>query len=95
MDVNDILEKYKNKIMSPGGEVYLNRSESLDFIAQCEKYEISIWGIDVVKVTKEKTISPLDKTIVYRDQIDVYSSAKGFVRSQMNDEWNYAIFVVD
>ena len=68
INVDSILEKYKNKIVSPGGEVYLNCLDSLDFIEQCQKYKIPILGIDVVKVTEKVTMSPLDKTIVYRDQ---------------------------
>lgn len=94
MNLEDIVKRYKDKIVSPGGEVYLNLTDGLDFIGQCEKYNIPIWGIDVVKVTKEGVLSPLDKTIVYDDQIDVYSSAKAFVESQMDEVWNYAIFVV-
>jgi hypothetical protein len=94
INVDSILEKYKNKIVSPGGEVYLNRLDSLDFIEQCKKYEIPIFGIDVVKITEEVTMSPLDKTITYHDQEDVYESTKKFVGDQMNAEWNYAIIVI-
>jgi len=95
MNANEILEKYEPRIVSPGGEIYINYSDSLDFIAQCEKYKIPILGIDIVKVTNLKTVSSLDKTIEYHDQVDVYLSAKSFIESQMDTEWNYAIFVVD
>jgi len=88
-----LLKRYEQKIVSPGGEVYLNKNDSMNFIGLCEEYEIPIYGIDIVKVTKTSTESPLDKTIVYRDQKEVYISALAFIKDQMNYEWNYAIIV--
>lgn len=95
MSTNHLLKKHKNKILSPGGEIYLNHFDSLDFIDQCGELKIPIYGIDIVKKTKFATISPLDKTIVYHDQIGVYASARKFIKDQMNTKWNYAIFIVE
>ncbi len=93
MKVDDILKMYKNKIVSPGGEVYLNLTDSLDFIMQCEKNRVPIWGIDIVSITERGTLSLLDKTIVYCDQESVYSCSLNFLKTQMDDEWNYATIV--
>jgi hypothetical protein len=95
MNADKILQKYENRIVSPGGEVYLNCHDSLNFIVQCESHKIPIYGIDIVKITPLETVSPLDKTIEYHDQYRVYECSTKFVKDQMDDEWNYAIFVVD
>ena len=93
VNVEVLLEKYKNKEVFPGGEVYLNRPDSLNFIRECEKYHVPIWGIDIVKITKQAVVSSLDKTIVYDDQEAVYSCSLHFLETQMDDEWNYATIV--
>ncbi len=93
MKAKKFLEGYPARRVSPGGGVYLNCVDSINFILQCKKHKIPIWGIDIVKVAEKTIMSPLDKTIAYRDQKEVYVSALEFVRDQMDDEWNYATIV--
>ena len=94
MKAQEIFEKYNNKKVRPGGEIYINRDDSLDFIMKCEKFLIPIYRIEIVKLTHDKTQSSLNKIIDYDDQQDVYKSAANFIEDQVDEEWNYATFVV-
>lgn len=89
----NIFRYYRNKIVFPGGEVYLDCFDSLDFISRCNMLKIPIYRIEIVKITKNTTVSSLEKIIDYDDQREVYCSAEEFIRDQMDDEWNYATIV--
>jgi hypothetical protein len=93
MDVYTILQMYKKKRVSWGGEIFLNFDDSIDFVSKCQKNNIPINRIEIVQVTDSKTISSLEKIIDYDDQYDVYSSAVKFLNANMDKTWNYASFV--
>ena len=95
VDADTMLKAYKNKIVFPGGEIYLNNSDSLDFVSKCEEYKISIFRIEILKITKSETMASLDKIFDCDDQVDVYEGARNFINSQMDYEWNYATFVTN
>lgn len=94
MKIQEILQKFSQRKVVPGGEVYLNFEDSLTFIAECERYSIPIYRIEILQKTDSTILSSLDKIINFDDQVAVYSSAKAFIKDQMNDRWNYVNFVV-
>lgn len=94
METSEILKNFNNKKICRGGEVFLDREDSLRFILECEKLALPIYRIEIVQLTDSKTLSSLDKIIDYEDQEEVYSSARNFIVEQMNTQWNYASFVI-
>jgi hypothetical protein len=71
---------------------YRDKQESLDHIDLLERTEAPVHGIEIVKLTKLKAESHLNKTVWYTSQENVYDMARKFVREQMIGVWNYAEF---
>jgi hypothetical protein len=74
------------------GSVYRDKQESLDFIDELELLAAPIHGIEIVKLTKTKAETHMNKTSWYRSQDNVYDVARVFIREQMVGLWNYAEF---
>jgi hypothetical protein len=74
------------------GSTYRDKQESLDHIDLMERSEGPIHGIEIVRLSKFKAESNLNKTVWYITQDNVYDIARKFIREQMIGVWNYAEF---
>ena len=74
------------------GSTYRDKQEALDHIDLLERSEAPVHGIEIVRLTKFKAESNLNKTLWFTNQEDVYTKARKFIREQMIGVWNYAEF---
>ncbi len=82
----------RRAIVDRNGTVYRDKQECLDHIDLLERTEQSIYGVEIVRLTKLKADTDMYKTVWYAEQQGVYEKARSFIREQMVGLWNYAEF---
>ncbi len=82
----------RNAVIERNGSIYRDKQESLDHIDLLEREQLPIFGLEVVKLSRNRAESDMYKTIWYTSQDNVYDSARNFIREKMGGLWNYAEF---
>jgi hypothetical protein len=82
----------RKAIVERHGSVYRDKQESLDYVDFLERKERSVYGIEIVKLSKTKAETTMYKTVWYSSQENVYDLARSFIKEQMVGVWNYAEF---
>lgn len=82
----------RKPIIERHGSLYRDKQEGLDHIDELEASGKPIYGLEIVRMNKNKTENSMFKTVWYSDPAECYEQARTFLREQMVAGWNYVEF---